>query len=106
MLISTDINAFFDIDAVDKKSDEIDMNVSNSDVDNMLDSILDATIGISHIWKEVDDDNTIPESKIFKTHFFPVEEYIYWIKGLEKAGLSYIQYDHQNVLGGIRKKNQ
>ena len=90
MSIPSDINAFFDIDDIDKEINEVDMDVNDSNIDNMLDSVLDATNDVGHIWEEVDDDNTIPEGNQFKTYSFPVKEYINWIKDLEKMGLSYV----------------
>lgn len=81
MSIPPDINAIFDID---EENDEVNMDISDSDIDNMLDSILDATNGVDHTWEEVEGDDTISESKRFKTYSLPVEEYIKWIKGLER----------------------
>src|SRR3989337_1706944 len=85
MLISLDIDAIFDIE---EEVDEVDMDVSNSDVDNILDSILDATDGVGHTWESMEDDNLIPEDMSdkdqFKTYSFPVEEYMDWIKVLKR----------------------
>lgn len=107
MLILLDIDAIFDIE---EEVDEVDMGVSNSDVDNILDSILDATDGVGHTWESVEDDNLIPEDMPdkdqFKIYSFPIEEYMDWIKSLEKAGLSYVRHDRQNQFGSAKKKNQ
>ena len=48
MSIQPDINAFFDID---ERIDEVDMDISENEVNNMLDSILDVTNGVGHVWK-------------------------------------------------------
>ncbi|CAI2167753.1 3889_t:CDS:2 [Funneliformis geosporum] len=65
MSIPPDINTIFDInEGVDEI--EINMDISDNDINNMLDSILDLT---------------------------DVEEYINWIKSLEKAVLSYVRLE-------------
>ena len=46
MSIPPDINAFFDID---ERIDEVDMDVSENEVDNVLDSILDVTNSVGHV---------------------------------------------------------
>ena len=57
MSIPPDINSIFDINEnVDKLGKEIDMDISDDDID----FILDAMDGVGHMWKGVeDDDNTI-----------------------------------------------
>ena len=46
----------------------------------------------------------IPKTERMKTYLLPVDEYVKWIKNLEKTGLRYILHDHRSKLGGIRKK--
>ena len=108
MSIPPDINSIFDINEnVDELGKEIDMDISDDDID----FILDATDGVGHVWEGVeDDDNTMSEgsneAKRMKTYHIPVEEYEKWIKNLERAGLSYVRHDRQRKLGGNRKLYQ
>src|SRR2546421_7100939 len=107
MLVSRNINSIFDInEEFEEFDEEVDMDTSEDDID----LILDATDGVGHVWKGVEDDKTISEEsrdvKRVKTYEIPVEEYEKWIKNLEKAGLSYIRHDRQRKLGGARKMYQ
>lgn len=104
MSIPPNINSIFDInEEVEEIGKEIDMDISEDDID----LILDATDGVGHEWEGVEDDDTISEgskeAKRMKTHQIPVEEYEKWIKNLEIAGLSYIRHDRQSKLGGKKK---
>ncbi|CAG8456539.1 6767_t:CDS:2 [Cetraspora pellucida] len=70
-LVPIDINAIFDID---KKSD---INISNNELDNILNRIINATDSVK------EDLNNIEKSKTFH---LPVDSYEEWIKNLKKAG--------------------
>ncbi|RIB04219.1 hypothetical protein C2G38_2222975 [Gigaspora rosea] len=102
-----DINTIFDIY---EEVEEIDIDVSENDMDITLDSILDATDSVGHMWEAVEDDKMVPEglleSERVKTYSLPLDEYVTWIKNLEKAGLSYVRHDRRSKLDSVRKKNQ
>ncbi|CAG8692749.1 6735_t:CDS:2 [Cetraspora pellucida] len=105
MTLPLSINAIFDIE-------EEDMDISDgsdNEFDDVLDRMLDATNGAGQIWETVDDDNITEEgtsgTERSKTYNLHVEEYVEWIEGLEKSGLSYIKHDCQAQIG-TRKKNQ
>ncbi|CAG8668579.1 4772_t:CDS:2 [Cetraspora pellucida] len=55
------------------------------------------TDSVGHIWEAMEDDNTVLEEKLeskrVKTYLLPLDEYVIWIKNLEKAGLSYVRHD-------------
>ncbi|CAG8769106.1 22578_t:CDS:1 [Cetraspora pellucida] len=105
MILSLGINAIFDIE-------EEDMDISDDSdnkIDYALDRIFDATDSAGQIWETVDNDNTTeegsPETERSKTYNLLVEEYVEWIKNLEKAELSYIKHNCRAQIG-TRKKNQ
>ena len=91
MSIPPDINTIFDID----------MDLTDNDINN----ILDTTDGVSHMWKEVEDDEKTPEKleNRMKIYSFSVEEYKAWIASLEKAGFHYILHDHWSQFGNKKK---
>ncbi|CAG8442241.1 2033_t:CDS:1 [Ambispora gerdemannii] len=86
MSLSLDINMIF--------IDEVDMDISNNELDDTLDCILDVTDGVDQEWKTVEDDNIVQNGSLeiekTKTYYFLIKEYTKWIKNLEKAGLCYI----------------
>ncbi|CAG8775181.1 13419_t:CDS:1, partial [Cetraspora pellucida] len=63
MSISLDINEFFDIDEIEK----VNMNIDNNNTD-VFNSILDSTDGTGHVWKVVENDDKILETKRIKTY--------------------------------------
>ncbi|CAG8747674.1 17694_t:CDS:1, partial [Cetraspora pellucida] len=105
MLLLLDINAIFNIE----EKNIIISNGSDHELDNVLDSILDATDSVDQTWETMDDDNTTnDESKTKKSKMYhlPVSEYIEWIKNLEKAEFSYYRHDHRVHEGGTKKTPQ
>ncbi|CAG8750378.1 22864_t:CDS:1, partial [Gigaspora rosea] len=51
-----EISEIFDIEEEDQK---IDIELNNDNMDNIIDSIFDATDSVDYMWESVDDDNTI-----------------------------------------------
>ncbi|KAF0442098.1 hypothetical protein F8M41_003712 [Gigaspora margarita] len=100
-LLPIDINAIFDID------EESDMDISDNEIDDALDRIMDATDGVGEMWEMQDDDDILQDShntEKSKTFHLSADSYEEWIKNLEKAGLSYIRHEHKAKESGSRKK--
>ncbi|CAG8536234.1 9560_t:CDS:2, partial [Scutellospora calospora] len=105
MSMPPDINKILDIEEEDQ---EIDMEFDNDNLDNIIDSILDATDGVGHMWESVDDDNTVSSksnNERVKIYSLPINEYITWIRDLEKGGLSYVRHDRKSNWYSAKKKN-
>ncbi|CAG8694186.1 677_t:CDS:1 [Cetraspora pellucida] len=84
--------------------EEVDMDISDNELDNTLDSILDASDGVGQVWEVVDDDlEETSEAEKVKTYHLSVNKYTEWIKNLKKIGLSYNKHDHKTKIGGKRK---
>jgi|GEM_PF-5268288 len=104
MSLPPNIDTIFDIDEGIEEVEDMEI------VDEDIDLILNAMDGVGHVWERVEDD-VIPaegtketqETERVKTHLIPVEEYVNWIKDLEKAGLSYVKHDRRNNLGNRKK---
>jgi hypothetical protein len=99
----------FDIEAIFDINEVADMDISDNELDDTLDRILDATDGVGQMWEIVDDYNTMNEGlqeiERVKTYSFPVAEYEKWIKDLGKAGLNYVLHEHRQQ-PGMRNKNK
>ncbi|KAF0488369.1 hypothetical protein F8M41_022304 [Gigaspora margarita] len=61
MSVLSNINKIFDID---KKVQEIDMDLDENNVDNILNFILDVTEGVGYMWEVVNDDASAPEKML------------------------------------------
>ncbi|CAG8782576.1 21429_t:CDS:1 [Cetraspora pellucida] len=100
-----DINNILDIEEEDQ---EIDMEFDNDNIDNIIDSILDATDGVGHMWESVEDDNTVSSesnNERVKIYLLPINEYVMWIRDLEKGGLNYVRHDHRSNWCSAKRKN-
>ncbi|KAF0542489.1 hypothetical protein F8M41_004589 [Gigaspora margarita] len=100
-----EISEIFDIEEEDQ---EIDMELDNNNIDNIIDSILDATDSVGHMWESVDDCNTISSvsnNERVKVYSLPMNEYVTWIRDLEKGGLSYVRHDRRSNWCSAKRKN-
>ncbi|KAF0428721.1 hypothetical protein F8M41_005831 [Gigaspora margarita] len=96
MLVPPDINTIFDIH---EEAEEMDTDLSQADMDNVFDTILNATDGIGHEWELIEDDNVASERtsepERVKSYSLPVDGYKTWIQNLESAGLRYVCHDRR-----------
>ncbi|CAG8466390.1 11998_t:CDS:1, partial [Racocetra fulgida] len=74
-----------------------DMNISDHELDDTINRIMDATDGVGEIWEMENDDisQDSQNGEKSKTNNIPVDSYEAWQKNLEKAGLSYIRHEHK-----------
>ncbi|CAG8785596.1 24904_t:CDS:1, partial [Cetraspora pellucida] len=101
--MTVDINTIFDID------EDSDMDISDHEIDDALNMIMNATDGIGETWEMKNDDETPQNSQSIersKTFYLSVNTYQEWITNLEKAGLSYLRHERKVLgAGSTRKKN-
>ncbi|RIB01784.1 hypothetical protein C2G38_2229680 [Gigaspora rosea] len=95
-LLPIDIDAIFDIDEESDMdiSDQLGAkpDISDSEMDDALDRIMDATDGVGEMWEMQDNDETpqdLHNTEKSNPFHLPADSYEEWIKNLEKAELSY-----------------
>ncbi|KAF0506305.1 hypothetical protein F8M41_019155 [Gigaspora margarita] len=111
-LLPIDIDTIFDIEK------EFDMDISDKEIDDALDRIIDATDSVTllfdfffvvfgKMWEMQENDKTTQNphnTKKSKIFYLFANSYEEWIKNLEKAELSYIRHEHKAKENVFRKK--